>query len=111
MNQTRQAVDQVRCGCGRPADTHLRAEHLLQASVHFFFLNELATVGLRDALTHGGAEVGFLLKQAQRRVLYQVFGVCPRLSRDLGKLRFLLGCEVSMPFKLRENGNDATPRR
>ena len=70
----------VRCGGGRPADTHLRAEHLLQAGVHFLFLNKLAPVGLRNALSNGGPKAGIFLKQTQRGILYQSLsaGVCGR---------------------------------
>jgi hypothetical protein len=49
-------------------------QRLLEAGVHFFFFNELATVGLRDALTDGRAEPGFLLKQAQGDILDQMRG-------------------------------------
>ena len=52
----------------------LGAQHLLEAGVHLFFFNELATVGLPDTFTHGGAEPGVFLKQAQGGVLHQVLG-------------------------------------
>ena len=71
-------VVRVRCGGSRSAEAHhLGTQHLLETPVHVFFFNQLATLGLRDTLAHGGAETGFFLKQAQRRVLYQVFGVGP----------------------------------
>ena len=54
-------VLKICCGGGRPGDTRLRAKHLLQAGVHFFFFNELSAVGLRDALAYCGAEVGIFL--------------------------------------------------
>ena len=81
---------------GRPADTHLRAEHLLQASVHFFFFNELAAVGLCNSLPDGGAKAGIFLKEAQRRVLYQSLRVGAGLGSNLRKLRFLLGREGNL---------------
>jgi len=86
---------EVRRCCRRPADEHLRAEHLLQAGVHFFFLDEFTSVGLGYALAYSGAEVGFLLKQAQRGIFHQALGVSARLGSDLRKLRFLLGGEMN----------------
>jgi hypothetical protein len=76
---------------------------LFQAGVHFFFLDELASVGLRNALRDGGTKVGIFLKQAQSAILHQSLGVCPGLGRDLRKLRFLLGVKwTSIAFRLRE---------
>jgi len=76
-------VLQVRSGGRRPTNAHLGAQHPLETGVHFFFFDEFAAVGLRDTFTHGGTEVGFFLKEAQRRVLYQVFRVGPCLGSDL----------------------------
>src|ERR1700730_6174595 len=84
----------------RPADTHLyshlylRPEHLLQPGVHFFFPNELAAVGLCDALSDGGTEAGIFLKQAQSGILHQSLGIGACLGGNLRKLRFLLGGEM-----------------
>jgi hypothetical protein len=82
------------CGGGRPTDAHLRAEHLLQACVHFFFFNELTPVGLRNAYPDGGTEAGIFLKQAQSGFLHQSLGVGACLGGDLQKLRFLFGGEM-----------------
>jgi len=69
---------QLRCGGGRPADTHgSGAQHLFEAGVHLFLFNGLASVGLRDTFTHRGAEPGVFLKQTQGGVLHQVRGVGP----------------------------------
>jgi hypothetical protein len=88
-------VLRVRGGGGRPAEPHhLGAQHPLETRVHFFFFDELATVGLRDACPHRRAQAGFLRQQAQRGVLHQVLGVSPCLDGNLRELRFLLGCEV-----------------
>ena|SRR6266567_2017965 len=40
----------------------LRANHLLETGVHFFFLDELASVSLRNAIPHGRAKSRVLLK-------------------------------------------------
>jgi hypothetical protein len=56
-------------GGGRPADSHLRTEHLLQAGVHFVLLNKFTPVSLGNALVDGHTETGILLKQAQRGIL------------------------------------------
>jgi len=37
---------------GSPADTHLGAEHLLQAGVHLFLLNKLTAIGLGNTFAH-----------------------------------------------------------
>lgn len=64
-------VVKVRGRGGRPADTPLGAEHPLQASVHFFFVDEVAPVGLRNALADRSAKTRIFLKQAQGGVLHQ----------------------------------------
>jgi len=69
-------------------------EHLLQSSVHFCFLDELASVGLGNALADGGAKASIFLKQSQGGILHYPFGVGAFLGGDLRKLRFLLGCEM-----------------
>jgi len=69
---------QVRGRSGRPADAHrLRTQHLLEAGVHFFFLNELAPVGLGYTLSHGNTKPGIFLKQTQGCVHYQMLSVGP----------------------------------
>src|ERR1700674_1065659 len=73
---------------------HLWAEHLLQPGVHFFFPDELAAVGLCDALSDGGTEAGIFLKQAQSGILHQSLGIGACLGGNLRKLRFLLGGEM-----------------
>ena len=70
------------------------AQHLLQAGVHFLLLNELAAVSLCDALTHGGAEAGVFLKQAQSSFLHQSFSVGAFPDCNLCQLCFLLGGEM-----------------
>ena len=66
-------VSEIRRGGGRPSDAHLRVEHPLQACVHFFFLDELAPVGLCNTFPNSGPEAGIFMKQAQRGILYQAF--------------------------------------
>lgn len=66
--------------------------------VHFFFFNELATVGLGDTFPHGGAETGFFLKQTQNRLLHQMLYVGTRFAGDLRQPR-LLGCEAFIVIK------------
>ena len=51
----------VRSRCRRPSNAHLWAEHLFQASVHFFLLNKLASISLGYALAHGGTKASILL--------------------------------------------------
>ncbi len=106
-------VLKVSSGGRRPANTHLylRPEHLLQPGVHFFFPNELAAVGLCDALSDGGTEAGIFLKQAQSGILHQSLGVGACVGGNLRKLRFLLGGEMHF-HRLQINGKayiDATP--
>lgn len=48
---------------------------MLQAGVHLLLLNQLALIRLSDALAHGSTKAGILLKQAQRRIFDQPFGV------------------------------------
>jgi hypothetical protein len=97
---------QVRGSGWCPADTHvLRAQHLFQASVHFFLFYEFTPVSLCDAFPDSGAKADLLLKQAQGCVLHQSLGVGACASGDLGELRFLLGREMYFhAFKVRENG-------
>ena len=74
-------VLQVRCGGWRPANSHrLRAQHLLQAGVHFFFFDELAAVGLGDAFADGGAKAGILFEKTQGGLFHQKLGVGPSAS-------------------------------
>ncbi len=87
-------VLKICCRSGRPAETHLRSEHLLQAGVHLLLLNQLAPIRLSDTITHGGTKAGILLKQAQRRILDQPFGVHARGSCNLSKPGFLLWSEM-----------------
>src|SRR6202022_5205839 len=79
-------------------------KHLFDARVHLLLFDEFPGGGLRDALLHGGAGTGILLKKAQ--------GSFPSRSAsrtgmvgDLGKLRFLLGSEMEFhtPFNGRES--------
>jgi len=71
-------VLQVCRGRERPANAHHSgAQHLLEAGVHLIFFDELATVSLRNAFTHDGAEAGFFLKKPQRGVFHQVCGIGP----------------------------------
>jgi len=104
-------VVQIRCGGGRPADSHcLGTQHLLQSSVHFVFFDELASVGLGDAFTNSGAKARVLLEQAQSGFFHQTLGVGPGGGRDLRKLRFLLGSEMDFhgsrvrEKRVRDNG-------
>ena len=49
----------------------LGAQHLFEAGVHFFFLNELAVeVGLCNASPHGGPELHIFLTHAQGGILH-----------------------------------------
>jgi len=81
------------CG-GRPADTHLRAQHPLDERIHFFFFDELAPVGLLNAYAHGGPKTSVVLKQTQSSILHELLGVGARRGGNLGKLRFLLTGEM-----------------
>jgi hypothetical protein len=67
---------------------------LLEAGVHFFFLYQLAAIGLRDAIMHCGAEPGVFFQQAQGSVDHQMRSVHSRLAGDLRELRCLLGSEM-----------------
>jgi hypothetical protein len=49
----------------RPANTHLRAEHLFKAGVHLLFFDELAPVGAGFAFLHGGSKTRVFIEQAQ----------------------------------------------
>jgi hypothetical protein len=88
-------VGKVRCSGGRPADAHLWAEHLLQQRIHFFFLNELAPIGLCNALTDGGAKTRIFVKQPQRGILHQPLRIDACIGSNLRKLRFLLKSEMN----------------
>jgi hypothetical protein len=55
---------QVRCGSRGPADAHSGAKHFLETSIHFVFFDELATVRLRNAFPHSGAEMSIFGKKA-----------------------------------------------
>ena len=83
------------------------AQHLLQASVHFFFFDKLAPVGLRDAFLDSRTK-GRILKQTQGCVLNESLGVGASVGGDSGKLRFLLGRE--MYFHVFQNTRES-PRR
>ena len=72
----------------------LRAEHLLQAGIHFYFFNELAPVGLGNALADGSAKAGIFLKQSQSGIVHQLFAIGAFLGGNLRKLRLLFGCEM-----------------
>jgi hypothetical protein len=88
-------VLKVFCGGWGPADAHSSgAQHLLQAGVHFLLFNELAAVGLCDALAHGGAKASIFLKQAQGGFLHKSLGVGAFLVGDLRQLSFLFGGEM-----------------
>ena len=71
----------------------LGAQLLVKAGVHFFF-NELAPFGQCDTCPDGGAKAGLFMKQTQGYVLHQLLGVGASMGGDLGKLSFLLGCEM-----------------
>ena len=105
-------IDTLKVGCrgGRPADTHLGAEHLLQAGVHFFFLDELAPVGLRNALADSGTKAVVFLKQAQRGIFHQPLGVGACFGGNVRKLCFLLGSEMNFHrFQSRRNLGPGQP--
>jgi len=88
-------VLQVRCGGGRPADTHfLRAQHLLYAGIHFLFFYKLAPIGLCDTFPHQGTKPGIAFEQAQGCLLHQSLGVGACVGGKLRELRFLLGREM-----------------
>jgi hypothetical protein len=53
----------------RPADAHPRAFPLLNPALHVIILDELSPVCLRDALTHGGAELRVFFDQTQGGIL------------------------------------------
>jgi len=57
-------LDVSHCG-GRPADSNLRTQHLLEQSLHFLLFHELTPVGLRDPFLYSRAKTGVLLEQAQ----------------------------------------------
>jgi hypothetical protein len=90
------------------------AEHLFQAGVHFFFPNELAAVGLCDALSDGDTEAGILLKQAQSGILHQSLGISACLGGNLRKCASCSGVKcTSIAFKLRQSlhRRNTLPRR
>ena len=48
------------------ADTrYLGFQHLLETSVHFFFFDKFATVGLGDTFLDGGANAGVFFEQGK----------------------------------------------
>src|SRR6267154_1554006 len=97
-------VLQVRCGGWRPADTHQELSICsMRASISCSSMNSPA-VGLRDALLHGGAETGILLKKAQGSFTSRSASRTGMVG-DLGKLHFLLGSEMDFhtPFSGRES--------
>ena len=87
-------ASQVGSGSWRPADTHLGAQHLFESSVHFFFFNKLATIGLSDTFFNGGAKLCVIFNQTQRGVFHQRLRGGPHSASDFRKLGFLLGREV-----------------
>jgi len=70
-------------------------EHAPNPGIHFFLFNELAPVGLHNALPDGGTKAGIFLKESQRRILYQPLGVGAGIGSNLRKLSFLLGGEMN----------------
>ena len=73
----------------------LGAQHLIEASVHFLFFDQFATVGLCDALQHGIAITGIAFDQAQCDSSDKRLRVSPYRSGDSRKLRFLLWREMN----------------
>src|SRR5712692_7577265 len=68
--------------------------HALDAGLHFLFFDELALVSLFDALSHASAKAAVVLRQAQRRVLYQLLGLDAFIGGDLREPCFLVGGEM-----------------
>jgi len=76
-------------------DGTLGAQHFLKPGVHFFFLNEFATVGIGFAFQHGSTKTRVFIQKPQSSILQKFNGVgFPSVAGELRKLRFLLGCEV-----------------
>src|SRR5580700_8961673 len=86
---------QVRCSCWSPADTHSSGtQHLLEASVHFLFLNELTPVGLRNPLADDGAEAR-VLWHPQCGLFHEALGIG---SSNGGNLRKLSAARYRIPL-------------
>jgi hypothetical protein len=77
-------VQRIRSGLEHPFDT----------GVHFFFFDELTSVGLLDTFADCGTNAGVLFKQMQRRVPHELFSILTSADGDLRKLIFLVGGEV-----------------
>ncbi len=64
------------CRSGRPAKcASLRPQHPLKPSRHFLFFDEFTTIGLSDAIAHGGTESSIFLKYSQCSLLHESLGI------------------------------------
>ncbi|HKS96681.1 MAG TPA: hypothetical protein VJV74_11210, partial [Terriglobia bacterium] len=69
-------------------------EHSPNASVHFFFFDQLSAVGLLDALPHRSPKPGVFLQQFKSCISHQLLGILACLGGDFGELGLLLGREI-----------------
>src|SRR6266480_1010704 len=70
-----------------------RPEHLLDAGVHFLFIDEFAAVSLLDALSDASSKARVVFQQPQRCTLDQLCRVHAFLRGDSGKTCFFFRCE------------------
>ncbi len=82
--------------CGGAYRKPLGAEHLFEAGIHRFFLDELAAIRVDFGFEHGGAKVRVFVEQAHGRVLHNGFGIGPRAGGYLSYLRFLFRREIRL---------------
>ena len=68
-------LSQVIRGVRSPANTHLRAEHLLDAFHHFVVLQQVAFAGGSAAFLNGREEAFIVFQHAVDRLLNHLFGI------------------------------------
>ena len=66
-------------------------KYLIDASIHFFFFNQLAAIRLSYAIPHRLAKIQIILKETEGRVLDQLLGVAARDCRDGREAGFFVG--------------------
>ena len=83
-------------GSGGPAQSHLSADHLFEASVHLFLFDKISGVCLIETMLDCFAKLIVTMVKIEGGIDYQLLGIFAFVQSNLVEMRFLFGGEMKL---------------